>query len=418
MEGTMRNVILCSLTLCLILGTSRRSLAGQDDEEPVYDGRSLSSWIASLGTGFEHELATSALRRIGWASAPALRKAISHDNELVRVRAAGLLWEIAKDKVAVNVVAAGVMSNDSDVQFEAVVTIEKMGPDAEGAIPALLAAFKNPSQQTQWYAQQALLGLGSRSVPILLSAMGHKDEGIRTCAVSTLCCMHDQFETSLPSFVALLDDQSPQMRAVAAKALGSFGTRAALAVPPLRRALKDNDTRGFAANALGRIGPAAYSAVPDLIEMLEDSTNLNSRDGAALALGEIGERAGAAVPALKKALKSEDAELRRRAANALGQIKGEAATTVPALTQALGDKDKVVRCYAAQSLARYGPDAREAVPRLTVMYSDGDADERVAAADALKAIDPDAAATAGIRPWQPSDRRFTLDKAKNLKLQP
>jgi hypothetical protein len=48
MEGIMRNAILCSLTLCLILGAGSRGLAAQDDDEPVYEGRALSSWIRYL----------------------------------------------------------------------------------------------------------------------------------------------------------------------------------------------------------------------------------------------------------------------------------------------------------------------------------------------------------------------------------
>jgi hypothetical protein len=44
----MRNPILCWLMLCLTLGAASRVQAAQDEDEHDYDGRTLSSWIASL----------------------------------------------------------------------------------------------------------------------------------------------------------------------------------------------------------------------------------------------------------------------------------------------------------------------------------------------------------------------------------
>jgi HEAT repeat protein len=362
--------------------------------------------IKCLADSIEREYAANALFRIGSRAAPALRNALSDESELVRVRAALMLLDIAKHKVAVAVLPAVLMPKDLQVKSEAVRAIGEMGRDADAAIPALVAAFTSPSQEIRPAAEKALVRLGSRSLPMLLSALGHNDELVRMHAASALGFIPDQCECSLPSLVGLLEDPSPAVRAEAAKSLGSFEHRATLAVPALRRALKDDYIRGLAAIALGRIGPAAYSAVPDLIEGLEDPTN-PSRAKAASGLGDIGERAAAANAALQKALKADDADLRWRAAHALGQIKGKAATTVSALTKALGDKDVVVRCHAAESLARYGAAARDAVPLLGVLFRDGQDDERCAAADALKAIDPDAAATAGVKLWELAKTRGT-----------
>jgi HEAT repeat protein len=352
--------------------------------------------IKCLAGPDRYRYAARALRRIGSGAVPVLRQALSDENHLIRVRAAALLWEIAKDKVAVNALCVGLRAKDTQIQLEAVLAIREIGPDAEQAIPALVDTFGSPtSEETRSHAEKALARFGRRSLPALLSALGHQDWRIRMHAASTLGLMPDNVECSLPSLVGLLEDPSPLVRRKAARSIGSFESRAALAVPNLRRALRDDEVRGYAAVALGDIGPAAYSAVPDLIESLEDTTN-GSRDKAAIALGKIGERAAAAIPALKKALRAEDANIRWSAANALGQIKGAAATTVPALTEALSDEDMFVRYFAAQSLARYGPDAREAVPRLAVLFRNGSDGEREIAADALMAIDSEAAAMAGV----------------------
>src|SRR5262249_25375575 len=199
MEGTMRNAILCCLTLCLSTGAASGILAAQDDNAPYAEVAAPTLIKRLADTGDEHKFAASALRRFGSESAPFLRAALYHESELVRVRAAALLWDISKDHVAVNALAAGLGSSDWQVQREAVRAIRDIGPDAEMAIPALVAAFKSPLEEVRLLAEKALVRLGSRSHRFLLSALQDNNERVRMHAVSALGFLPDQYGSSLPS---------------------------------------------------------------------------------------------------------------------------------------------------------------------------------------------------------------------------
>jgi HEAT repeat protein len=121
-------------------------------------------------------------------------------------------------------------------------------------------------------------------------------------------------------------------------------------------------------------------SVSELVALLSDKEK-DVRIGAATELeastsGMTEAEVKAAVPVLIRALKDQEAEVRRRAANALGKIGGEAKAAVPALIVALTDQegsDPGMGCYASY-------------------YTVGSA-----AASALRQIDPEAAREAGLQ---------------------
>ena len=75
---------------------------------------------------------------------------------------------------------------------------------------------------------------------------------------------------AVPALIAALRDPDAPVRLQAARALSRIGPEAAPAVPALTAALSDHDVlvRRNAARALGQIGPAAKHAVPELIRAL------------------------------------------------------------------------------------------------------------------------------------------------------
>ena len=118
-------------------------------------------------------------------------------------------------------------------------------------------------------------------------------------------------------------------------------------------------------------------SVSELVALLTDKDK-DVRIGAAKELeastsGVMEAEVKAAVPALVRALKAEEAEVRRGAAYALGNIGVEAKAAVPALIDALTDRggyDKGMGCWghcytvsyaASQALRKIDPEgAREA----------------------------------------------------------
>ena len=148
-------------------------------------------------------------------------------------------------------------------------------------------------------------------------------------------------ENDLPVLIAALGDKDEMVRLNAAYSLGTVG---APAVPALiktwREASEDTGSPGsenesfrHATYALSAIGEPA---VPALINVLQDK-NESIRASAAYALGDIGYSAQEAVPLLTQTLRDESAWVRRHAAEALGLIGQPAQNTVPALIGLLRD---------------------------------------------------------------------------------
>lgn len=114
------------------------------------------------------------------------------------------------------------------------------------------------------------------------------------------------------------------------------GAHAAV-VPDLIRFLShaDREVVGNAARSLGAIGPEARSAIPALIA--------TARQRGERWRGPLFEVTPGMVPHLGRALRDEDAWIRKSAADLLGNFHPEIATVVPHLLVALTDDDAEVR---------------------------------------------------------------------------
>ena len=224
----------------------------------------------------------------------------------------------------------------------------------------------------------------------------------------------------MPLLISTLGDPKDKVRERVAQALGEIGTHA---VPPLIDALKREQTevRRGALDALARIGPGAAPAIPALLDLVRDEMNPGvQRFGAealgqigkpaiealaqalasappeyaarlAQALGVIGVTAQASVGELQRALKHNDARVRREAVWALGRIpplSGEVPALLEALTVALRDTDDRVREQAALALGRLGKSAAPTIPALVKLLQDNDATIRQVAAFALGEVIP------------------------------
>ena len=164
-----------------------------------------------------------------------------------------------------------------------------------------------------------------------------------------------------------LADESAEVRAAAARALGAHGRNlSAQTTDALERAARDLEVavRVAAARALGQValkadGPQAPERGRALIVLrkLADAPEVVAAVPALEALGEIGDPSD--DERLVSALQASDAEVVKAAARALGARREtlSAAQARAALERALSDSRWDVRRVAAQALGQHGPTA-------------------------------------------------------------
>jgi protein-S-isoprenylcysteine O-methyltransferase Ste14 len=186
-------------------------------------------------------------------------------------------------------------------------------------------------------------------------------------------------EPAVVPFRTLLETGNPEVRVLAAGALGRL--RAASTVPALRAALSASDPnlRDRAAEALGAIG--ATDAVPALVPLLDDPV-LHVRVQALRSLAALG--APQTVARAPQFLAHPAAWVRGASVGALGVLGAEEAVAMVA--GRLRDASPDVRCEAVVALLRIGsPRGRAALQRAV---ADEDWEVRVYAAEALKRLRP------------------------------
>ncbi len=312
--------------------------------------------------------AAAALKQLGVGARPAssqlLRAALADQDWTVRGLAAAALASFGREGVPG--LAEALMDRSPFRSTNAAEALAGIGPDASGALSALIGALEHSEASTRAAVANALGRVApdsQRAVAALAKALGDSDDNVAGYAAGSLARMHHA-EAASPALVQSLARESLDGRT--AHAFECIGRPA---VPVLAQALQNADSRirSNAAFILGRMGMEAEQAIPALIAALRGDDKLSA--AAAAALGRIGI---AAIFPLLRALKEPDRVMRRCAATALGyftwgssrrslsaaaepaattgQTIGEVPEVLAALRSALGDPDHSVRTAAAKAL--------------------------------------------------------------------
>lgn len=246
----------------------------------------------------------------------------------------------------------------------------------------LSGSLASPHAAVRFAAATAAGNAGLKSaVPGLRQCLGDQSAEVRAAAALALGLIDDG---PIPELVALLSDEAPAVQAAAAKALGR--RRSADAVDALRGLVKskDDEVAEASIDALGQI--AAPKANPQLVEALT-SPSPRVREAAARALGATSASADppvaqAAARGLVQALEDPSERVRWYAIQGLGQMGAQYAEG--ALIAKFRDESPRVRESAANALGAMG--SLKAQSGLVALLADGD--ERVAkqAGEALVAL--------------------------------
>jgi HEAT repeat protein len=194
---------------------------------------------------------------------------------------------------------------------------------------------------------------------------------------------------AVPKLVEMLDDRSPDFRALVYSTLHELGPVAKGAVPDLIKMLKEKHPRNtqFAIWLLGSIGPDAKEAVPEMVKFLDTR---EYRDDAANALCSIGPGAKDAIPALRRALLdavSPQPSVCNVSGDTLDRLHQLGPDAVPMLRDLVTFATPKDRIHAITALGLIGPGAAKAAPQVAEFLKHDDLELRLEVAIALCRIE-------------------------------
>jgi HEAT repeat protein/S1-C subfamily serine protease len=222
-----------------------------------------------------------------------------------------------RDSVAVLTEALQDMSCPSARAYAAE-ALGKMETFARAALPALVAALKDPETEVRRNASAALgkIGLPAREAAYaeLLAVLQDRDEEVRRTAKGALLQLGDPAPADRPRLATTLGERT--------------GSR---------------EGRIYAAAGLGALGE---ESIPSLLDALANDPDPEVASVACFALGYVGAKNKEVAQALTKALDHRERWVQVSAASVLGQF-GVNEDTLPGLLKAMGSADVECRCRKA-----------------------------------------------------------------------
>jgi len=225
--------------------------------EPVYQGRSLSSWLTNVAsTGMLSASAAEAVRQMGTEALPTLLRMLRAKDSSLKLKL--MDWAERQPIVKIEHTPAEELNLRAKCAFAA------LGAKAQSAVPALITiANQKISLESQTDAIHALgfiVPPAKEAVLSLLRWATNADQEVRFGAILALGRIHAQPERVLPVLINALHDPASGVQHGAVWALQDFGPDAKVAVPALTNLLNapyDYESRFAATNALKAIDPEA-----------------------------------------------------------------------------------------------------------------------------------------------------------------
>ena len=314
-----------------------------------------------------------------------LLPAVTTDDEAIRHAGINaLLSTRALRRAAVQPLAALLKDGNATTRELAARALGRMGPDAAGALPALLEATRAAGGAPAF--SDALAQVGPTALPALLDALqkGNAAEG-----EWILRALRGFGPPAVSVLSEALKQPNPAIRAAAADALGGMGRDAADAVNPLFVLTEDAEPSVQAAVLRALVALHADSGrLKPLLQTALTNPNEDVRKAAAAGTAALGGATALGVNGLLALLAGDDAAGRLAAVQALGQLGAQSAPAVDALAARLDDSS--LQSPIVETLGRIGPAAAPSVPRLLAIAQKSGNDQRASVLPALAGIGPGA----------------------------
>jgi HEAT repeat protein len=266
------------------------------------------------------------------------------------------------------------------------------GPGAARPLLLSLRSVPEMTAQQRIYVPQIIAAIGPATIPVLVKHVNDPYPNVRAVAALALGLLHAR--GAVTAMIRLGHDPSDWVRQSLVEALGIMGNAGAKPVPRKRsvggafrasgRWLGERFGRPRVSRRARQVDPTVL-VVATLRSALADSS-MAVRTQAARSLGLVGTAAIAAAPDLIALLPEGDEGVRCQAAEALATLGGSPADTVAALVRLLEDPVPVIRTSAAKALGALKGKAALAIPALLPLLQERDEAVRQAVAEAVGQI--------------------------------
>ncbi|HMF14215.1 MAG TPA: HEAT repeat domain-containing protein, partial [Gemmataceae bacterium] len=159
-------------------------------------------------------------------AAPHLAWALSDPDRFVRWAAARTLGHMSPEKAGADKVVPNLIrmldDPDLDLRVTAAQSLERYGPDAKAAVPALAKSTGKGDPEIRRAAIRALTGIGTSAVPAIpniATALSHPDVRLRRTAADSLSQFGALAKPAEPALRKALDDTDAEVRRAAADTL-------------------------------------------------------------------------------------------------------------------------------------------------------------------------------------------------------
>jgi HEAT repeat protein len=183
----------------------------------------------------------------------AIARLLDDEDAGVQAAAALALWQLDRDPRAVAKLAEMLEKGKGEAPYQAAVALGRLGPEAAGALGALVGALHHADEDVRRAAARTLGGIGPSALPAIEEALASKDTRASREAAEALGFLGS---AAIPALTAALRHADPQVRRIAARALGRLFPQAHEVRSALVEAASDPDpsVRDTAAEALKQVG--------------------------------------------------------------------------------------------------------------------------------------------------------------------
>ena len=189
-----------------------------DQSIPVQAAAAIA--VTSFSRGLDPVLPT--LIRVAERADPRVQEACA--------KALGQAKRSAISAAAVPALVAGLRNPDREIRLQVVALIARLGPEARGAIPGLIATLKDPGDFDR------VSYVGRAFIPTFVGPAQEAAQVLGAIAPGT-----PSESEAISGLAEVVRGGPPQRRNAAAEALGEFGPKAVAAVPDLIQMLKQTD---------------------------------------------------------------------------------------------------------------------------------------------------------------------------------